>query len=104
MDQRDVVVVAEHGHDLFALTQPHQAVIHINAGELVADGFVNENGSHGGIHTTGEAADHALCANLFADLADHFGAVGSHRPVGFQADDLVHEVGKQLCAIRRVHH
>ena len=104
MNQRDVVVVAEHFHDLVGLVQAHQAVIDEDAGELVADRLVDQHRGDGGIDAAGEAADHPLASDLVPDLADHLGAVGRHRPVGLQPDDPVHEVGKQFCAVRRVHH
>ena len=92
MDQRDVVVVAEHRHDLVRLVQPHQAVVDEDAGELVADRLVDQHRRDRGIDAAGEAADHPPLADLLADLADHLGAVGRHRPVGLQPDDLVDEI------------
>ena len=44
VDQRDVVVVAEHGHDLLGLAQPQKAVVHEDAGQLVADRLVDQDG------------------------------------------------------------
>ena len=45
VDQRHVVVVAEHGHDLFGLAFAQETVIDKNAGKLIADGLVDEDGS-----------------------------------------------------------
>ena len=45
MDKRDVVRAAEHIDDLFALVSAHQACININTCELVADCFVQQDGS-----------------------------------------------------------
>ncbi len=47
MHQRNVVVMPEQIDDGFRLVLPQHAVIDEHAGELLADGFVNENGGHG---------------------------------------------------------
>ncbi len=103
VDERDVVVVAEQRHDLLGLVQPHQAVIDEDAGELVADRLVDQHRRDGAVDAAREAADHAALADLLADLGDHLALVGGHGPVGLEARDLVHEVGEQLGAVRRVH-
>ena len=43
MDERDVVVIAKQPHDLFGLAEAHQAVIDEDAGQLVADRFVDQH-------------------------------------------------------------
>jgi hypothetical protein len=43
VDQRHVVVVAEHGDDLFGLALPQKPVIDEDAGELIADGLVDQH-------------------------------------------------------------
>src|SRR5690606_27730186 len=80
VNQRDVELIAEHGHDLLALVHAHKAMIDIDAGELIADGFVDEHGCNRGIDAAGETADHAAGADLFADLVDHLLTVGLHGP------------------------
>jgi hypothetical protein len=51
-------MLAEHLDDLGGLVLPHQAVVNEDAGQLVADGLVDEHGGHRGIDTAGQAADH----------------------------------------------
>ncbi|MND45787.1 hypothetical protein D3C80_366510 [compost metagenome] len=97
-------MVAEHADHLLAFTKPHQAMVDVNAGELVADRLMDENSRNRGIDAARECAEHAAGADLLADLADHLGAISRHRPVGFKPDDLVHEVGEQLAAVRGMHH
>ena len=104
MDQRDVVVVAEQRHDLLGLACAQQAVIDEDAGELVADGLVDEHRRHGGIDAAREAADHPARADLGADALDGLLAEGLHGPVALAARDVVHEVADELRAVRRVHH
>ncbi len=102
MDQRDVVVVAEHGHDLFGLIVPQQARVDEDAGQLVADGLVDQHGGHRGVHPAGEAADHLALAHLLADALDHLLAERLHGPVALQARDLVGEVAQDQRAAWRV--
>ena len=84
VDERDVVVVAEHRHDLVGLVEPHQAVVDEDAGELVADRLVDQHRRDRGVDAAREAADHPALADLRADLLDHALAVGGHGPVGLR--------------------
>ena len=43
MHERDVELAAEQPHDLLALASAHQAVIDEDAGELIADRFVDQH-------------------------------------------------------------
>ena len=97
-------MVAEHADDLFGLVEPHQPVIDEDAGELVADRFVDQHGGDRGVDAARQAADHPALADLGADLLDHAAAIGRHRPVGFEPDDVVNEISEQLAAVWRVHH
>ena len=47
VDQRDVVVIAEQRNDFVRLACTHQTGIDEDAGELIADRFVDENGRDG---------------------------------------------------------
>ena len=104
MDQRDVVVAAEHGDDFLRLVLPHQAVVDEDAGELVADRLVDQHRRDRGIDAARQAADDAALADLLADRRDRLLAVGAHGPVALDAGDLVDEILQQPGAVRRVHH
>ena len=104
VDERDVVVVAEQRDDLLGLGCAQQAVVDEDAGELVADGLVDQHRGHGGIDAAGQAADHPAGADLGADARDGLLAEGLHGPVAPAAGDVAHEVADQLRALRRVHH
>ena len=69
VDERDVVVAAEQAHDLLRLAEAQQAVIDEDAGQLLADRFVDQHGGDRGIDAAGQAADHAALADLLADCA-----------------------------------
>ena len=83
---------AEELADAFGLVLAEQAVVHEDAGELVADGLVNERGRHGGIHAAGEAEDHVVGADRLADF--RHGAVDEvgHVPVPGAAADAEAEI------------
>jgi hypothetical protein len=102
MDERNVEVTAEQLDDVACLVLPHQAMIDEDAGQLLADGFMDEDRSDGGIDTAGEAANHPALADLVANAVDRLLAEGGHRPVARQSGDLVHEIGEKFCTIRRV--
>ena len=53
--------------NLLALAGAQQAVVDEDAGELVADGAVDEGGGHGGVHSPAQAADDVGVAHLLAD-------------------------------------
>ena len=102
-DERDVVVIAEHGRDLLRLALAQETVIHEDAGEPVADRLVDQDGGDGGIDPAGEAADDAALAHLGADALDRLLAVGAHGPVEGEARDAG-EVLQEAPAARGVVH
>ena len=89
-------------HDLRFASAQH-AVVDENAGELVANGFVQQRRRHAGIHAAAQAEDHLLLADLRADLLDRLVDVVVHRPVLAAAANVVDEVGDDFPAARRVH-
>ena len=101
--ERHVEVALEGLDDLERLVLAQQPVVDEDARELVADRLVDEQRGDRGVDAAGEAADHALAADLGADaldlLLDHRGG----RPGGRRAGDLVEEVLQQVLAVRRVH-
>ena len=50
MDERDIVVIAEKPDDLLALIEAHQAVVDIDAGQLVTDGLMDQHGGDRRVH------------------------------------------------------
>ncbi|MCY1521143.1 hypothetical protein D9M68_559430 [compost metagenome] len=62
-----------------------------HAGELVADGAVDERGSHARIDAARQAQDDFFVAHLLADLLHGFGDVVAHDPVGLGFADAEHE-------------
>ena len=68
--QRHLEGVAERGDHLVALVLAHQAVVHEDAGELIAHGPVHQQGGDRRVDAPGEPADHALARNLGPDPLD----------------------------------
>ena len=88
IDQRDVVVVAEHVEDFFGLVLAQKAVVHENAGQLVANRFVDQDRSNRRIDAARQAADDFLVAHLGADRSNRLFAVGAHGPVAREARQI----------------
>ena len=75
-----------------------------DAGELLADGLVDQHRCHRAVDTARQPTDDAILADLRADARDLRVAEMLHAPVARQARDLAHEVADQACAVGRVHH
>ena len=104
MDQRDVVMVAEQADDFIGLAAAHQAGIHEDAGQLVADRFMDQDGGHRRIHAARQAADHLALADLLADLLDHGGAECVHVPVRLDAGNVQDEIADHVRPARGMRH
>lgn len=81
MNDIQAETVAEHVHNLLGFVQTQQTVIHEDAGQIFADGAVQQHGGHGRIHAAGEAEDHFIVANLLTNalnsIVDNFAGVHS---------------------------
>ena len=92
----------EHLHDHIAFVQAQQAVVHEHAGQLVADGAVDQCSSHGRVHAAGQAQNHFFVTDLLADLGHGFFDVVAHDPVCLRAADVEHKAVKQGLALHGV--
>ena len=88
-------------HD-FRLAPAQHAVIDENAGELVADGLVNQRRRDARIHTAAQAQNDLFLADLGANLLDGLFDVIPHRPLLAAAANLVDKIGDDFPAARRV--
>jgi hypothetical protein len=68
-DHLGVQLAGEHVHHHVAFVQAQQAVVDEHAGELVADGAVDQRRGHRRIDAARQAEDHLLVAHLLADRA-----------------------------------
>ncbi len=85
-------------HDLIAFIFSQQPVIHENAGQVVADGFVGQHGGDRGIHAARQRAEDLAVSDDFLDLADLGLRKTGHRPVLGAAAHIIEEIRQQLLA------
>ncbi|MNO91998.1 hypothetical protein D3C76_835590 [compost metagenome] len=103
-DDLDAHVLLEHGHHLVAFVQAQQAVVDEYAGQLVADGAVQQRGNHRAVNAAGQAQQDVGRTDLRTHLGDGvFDDVG-RRPQGFTAADVLHEAGQDATALLGVGH
>src|SRR3990167_3656475 len=103
-DHFDAHVLGEHGHHLLAFMQAQQAVVDEYAGQLIADGLVQQRRDHRGIHTAGQAEQHVGAADLGAHIGDGvFNDVGGG-PQGFTAADFQDKAREDATALLGVGH
>jgi hypothetical protein len=69
MHHLGVQPAGEHLHHHLAFVQAQQAVVDEHAGQLVADGAVDQRRRHAGIHAARQAEDDLFVAHLGADAA-----------------------------------
>ena len=93
-------MAAKQGDDVFRFARAHQSGVDKNAGELVADRFVDQHRGDRGIHAARQSADHAPVAHLMADARDGLVAERLHAPFRRDAGDVLHEVAQERCAAR----
>ena len=101
-DEVDVkvgVAGAEDGADLFLFVLAEQAVIHENAGQLLADRLGQHSCQDRGIHAAGQSAQHLAVSDLFPQGLDVVLHERVHLPVARAAADVVHEVVQHLLAL-----
>ena len=103
VDQVHLQVAAEGVEDALRLLAAQQAVVDEDAGQLVADGAVDERRRDRRVDAAGEGADDAAVAHLLADALDALADEVRRRPVAAAAADAVEEVADDLLALRRVH-
>ena len=46
MNKVDFIMIPKHVDNLFTLIQPHQTMVHKDTGQLIANGFMEQNGDH----------------------------------------------------------
>ena len=104
MDQLNIEMVAEQPDHLFAFTGAHHAGININAGQLLANRFVQQHCHHRAVNATGQAANHAPLANMCANIGNRLVAKRRHAPIALTTGNSMGEVFKHFRAIGRMHH
>src|SRR5262245_44422758 len=79
-------------------------MVNEDAGQLLANGLVDENCGHRAVDAAREATNDLIKADLFLDAVDGLFLEGGHGPVAMAATDVDDEVFQESGAIRGVHH
>lgn len=103
MDYLRVQAAREHVHDQLSLVEPQQTVVNKYAGQLIADGAMDECRGNGRIDF-GEAQDDLLVTDLLANACDRFLDVIAHHPVAGACADVADESLEHRPALQRVRH
>jgi hypothetical protein len=99
MDQVDLEGIAERPDHGRGLAGAEEAVVHEEAGELLADGLVDERRHHGRVDAARERAEHPIVAHRLADPRDGRIHEGGHGPVALHPAGT-EEVGEHGLALR----
>jgi len=103
-DHFDAHVLGEHGHHLLAFVQAQQAVVDEHAGQLVADGLVQQRGNHGGVNAARQAEQDVVGTDLCTDLGDGVFSNFRRGPQGFTLADVEDEARQDAAALLGVGH
>ena len=69
-DELGAQLVLEYVDDLLGLALAHEAVVHMHAHELLADGLDEQRGAHAGVNAAGKREQHLAVAHLGAHGLD----------------------------------
>ena len=105
MDTDDVeahlLIGVEH---ILKLILAQQAVIHEDAGQVLANRLVEQHGSHGAVDTARKAEDDLVVTQLLFQACHRIVDEGIRRPVALAATDAQREVGQHLRAFLGMEH
>ena len=91
-------------HHVVELVLAQQAVVHENAGQVLADGAVQQHGGHGRIHAPAQAEDDAVVANLLLQLGHRSIHERGGAPRLVESADVRHEVAQHQRAVFAMEH
>ena len=95
----DAEVLGEHAHHLITFVQTQQAVVDEHAGELIADGLVQQGGNDGRIDAAGQAQQDLAATNFLAHARDGVVDDLAGRPARSAAAEIMHEARQDACAL-----
>ena len=90
--------------NLLAFAESQEAVVDEDAGQLFADGAVDERGGHGGIDAAGKSEEDATRADLGANVRDGVVDEVRHRPIALRAANAEEEILVDVDAAFGVEH
>ena len=104
VDDVQVHVLGEGVHYLRGLVQPQQAVVDEHAGELLADGLVDQRCGYGRIDPSAQAQNDLFLPYGLPDPGHGFRNIFGHLPVAAAAADVLHEAVQELRPLAGVRH
>ena len=97
-------VTTEHLLDDPRLVGTEHAVVHEDAGQLLADGLVDQRRRDTRVDAAAQAEDHLFPAGLGTNVLHRLLDVVAHRPFATAAADFVNEIGDDFFSLRRMDH
>ena len=88
----DLEIAPKNFFDNARLVGTKDAIVYKDAGQLLANGLVNECRRHAGIDTTAQAENDFFLANLDSNLLDGLLDIAAHRPFAAAAAYFVNEI------------
>ena len=89
---------------MFAFVLAKQTVINKHAGELLANGTVNQSSGDRRVHTARQTENDFFVTHLGTNLLDSLFHIVTHDPGGFSLTDIQNETIEDLTALKRVSH
>ena len=90
----DVKTLVEKLHQKLGLPFAHEALVNEHAGELIANGLVQQEGEGGGIDTTGEGQQDTLISHLGPHISHGLIDESRRGPVGFALTNVINEIAQ----------
>ena len=91
-------------HHLLELVLAQHAVINEDTSEAIANGSIQQNSSHAGVHTTRKTKNHTVFAQLLFQLSHRGINKRSGTPILLGTADVNHKILQQERTLNRVEH
>ena len=102
VDQVGIHLMAENIYHLLRLALAQETVIDMDTGELLANGFDEQGGHHGGVHAAREGQEDLFVPHLLPDELHLVSNEVVHVPVGLSTAQSKDKVGEGLLPLGRV--
>jgi hypothetical protein len=104
IDDVEFALLLEEAQDRLRFAGPHQAVVDMDAGQLIADGPVDDGGHHRRIDTAGQGAEDPVAADPILDRRHRQLDEGMHGPRRAAVADAEDEVAEDVVADQGMGH
>src|SRR5947209_3466003 len=86
----------------FGFTRPQETIVDKNAGELIANGLLQQRRRYARINAAAQSQDNFLGTDLRANFINGLVCITAHRPIPAATANGVHEIADDFLAARRV--